>query len=54
MGVSNRTLVAWVDGERFVFREEQVDEVLDRGTEADTPDEAWDALAAYGREIANA
>lgn len=47
-----RTLIAWVDGERFVFRDEQVDELLERGTEAPTTEVAWDRLVAFGRELA--
>lgn len=38
----SRTLQVWVDGEQFVVRDEEVDEFLEIGAKADTPDEAWE------------
>jgi len=46
-----RTLVAYVDGQRFVFRGSDVDDALAAGREADSVPDAWAALAACGREV---
>ena len=46
-----RTMIAWVDGERFVFRDDQVDHALEIGSQADSTDEAYDRLVEYGRSI---
>lgn len=46
-----RTLQAWVNGEHFVFRGDEVDEAMRRGQEAADVGAAWEALAAYGREV---
>lgn len=47
-----RTLIAWIDGDRYVFRDGEVDHVLALGAEAPNTAEAWDSLADYGKEVA--
>jgi hypothetical protein len=47
----NRTAVFHVDGEQYVFRDREVDDLLERvGAEADSAEEAWELT----KEIAKA
>lgn len=46
-----RTAVVWVEGERYVFRDGEVDELLELGSDAATVAEAWDRLRDYGRSL---
>lgn len=47
----SKTAIVWADGERFVFRGEEVDRMLEIGADADSAVDAWDKLVEYGREI---
>ena len=38
----SRTMQLWIDGEQFVLRDDEVDEFLAIGADADTPNEAWE------------
>lgn len=46
-----RTAIVYMNGERFVFRDEQVDRLLEIGAKADGVEQAWVNLLEYGKEI---
>lgn len=48
--MADRTMLVHVGGERFVFRDQEVDRVLELGAAADDVAEAWDRLQTYGRQ----
>lgn len=49
--IMTETAIFWIDGDRFVFKGDEVDEALRRACDADSIPEAWEATAEYGREL---
>lgn len=47
----SKTAIVWIDGDRFVFHDDEVDRMLEIGAAADNPDDAFERLRDYGREI---
>lgn len=43
----SRTAIVWIDGNRYVFRGEEIDTILEIGAEAESIPEAWDSLIEY-------
>lgn len=46
-----RSAVFWIDGGSYVFRGEEVTNVLRLAAAADTKEEAWRVTEAYGKHI---
>lgn len=49
--MTDRTAIFYIDGDRYIFRGEQVDEVLSLATAAESIPEAWEQTKDYGEEI---
>ena len=44
-------MVVWSNGERFVFRDDEIDSVLDAAESADTQAEAWRRTEVIGTHL---
>lgn len=49
--MADRRMLVHTNGESFVFRNEEIDELLRRVRTTDTTEEAWATTEQYGKEL---
>lgn len=48
--MTNETAIFWIDGDRYVFKDDEIDEVLRRAENASTVNNAWLRTKEYGEK----